>query len=309
VDAPLDFLQHQEPRLRADDLRPLDWPQRRELEWCPPGHGDLYLAMATSGMLDRLLEGGYRYAFISNADNLGAVLHPGILSWFAATGSPFAMEVVAGTEADRKGGHIARRADGGLVLRETAQTSPDDLASFRNFRRWRHYNTNNLWLDLRALDALLERQQGVLDLPLIVNRKTADPADADTPAVIQLETAMGAAIALFADARAIRVPRNRFIPVKTTDDLLVLRSDIYAIGDDAVLTPRAPAPVVDLDPQHYRRIDDFDHRFPHGAPSLLSCDRLVVRGDVTFGAGVVARGAVELTAEHGTQRHVEGSLA
>ena len=92
---------------------------------------------------------GIRYAFVSNADNLGAVLDPVILEWFAARGAPFAMETVIGTEADRKGGHIAWR-DGRLVLRETAQAP--DQHSFQDFRRWRYYNTNNLWLDLEALD-------------------------------------------------------------------------------------------------------------------------------------------------------------
>ena len=87
------------------------------------------------------------------------------------------MEVVQGTEADRKGGHIARRrADGQLVLRETAQTPPEDEDSFRDYRRWRYYNTNNLWVDLEVLADTLEASGGVLELPLIVNRKTVDPA-------------------------------------------------------------------------------------------------------------------------------------
>ncbi len=35
-------------------------------------------------------------------------------------------------------------------------------------------------------------------------------------------------------------------------------------------------------------------RFPQGAPSLLGCDTLSVRGDVRFGANVVLEGNVEL---------------
>ena len=100
-------------------------------------------------MLEALLEQGFRYAFISNADNLGAKLDPRIVAHLADREIPFLMEVVEGTEADRKGGHIAqRRSDGQLVLRETAQTPPEDEASFRDFRHWRYYNTNNLWVDL-----------------------------------------------------------------------------------------------------------------------------------------------------------------
>ena len=304
ADVPLDFLQHREPRVRADDLQPVAWPRDPELEWCPPGHGDLYPALRSSGTLGALLERGYEYAFVSNVDNLGAVLDPQLLAWFAAEGAPFAMEVVIGTQADRKGGHIARRIAGGrLVLRETAQAPPGPDSSFRDFRRWRYYNTNNLWMNLRALAALLDSGEGVIELPLIVNRKRVDPGDADSPEVVQLETAMGAAIGAFDGARAVCVPRSRFAPVKTTDDLLVLRSDVYRLTDDARLQ-RAPGreddlPFVALDRDHFAAIADFDARFPAGPPSLVACDRLVVRGDVTFGAGVVARGAVEIDAADG----------
>src|SRR3954468_21795283 len=127
ADVPLDFLQNKVPKLRADDLRPVSWPADPELEWAPPGHGDVYPALQSSGMLDALLERGYRWAFLSNADNLGAVLEPRILAWVAREGLPFASEVPERTEADRKGGHLARRRDGGLVLRETAQTPEEDL--------------------------------------------------------------------------------------------------------------------------------------------------------------------------------------
>jgi len=313
ADVPADFLQHQEPRIRADDLRPVSWPAQPELEWCPPGHGDLYPALLSSGMLHALLDAGYRYAFASNSDNLGAVLDPGLLAWFAAEGLPFAMEVVVGTEADRKGGHIARRADGRLVLRETAQTPPEDLDSFRDFARWHYYNTNNLWIDLRVLDAELRRRQGVLDLPLIVNRKRVDPADPAGPEVIQLETAMGAAIGAFDGARAVCVPRTRFAPVKTTDDLLLVRSDLYALGKDGRMERtgggEGALPYVELDPRHYARIEEFERRLPFGAPSLRDCDRLVVSGDVTFGRGVVARGAVRVEAADGAPGRIpDGAL-
>jgi len=290
ADVPLDFLQHRVPKLRADDLQPVSWPAQPELEWCPPGHGDLYAALATSGLLARLLDRGYRYAFVSNADNLGAVLHPAILAWFAAERLPFVMEVVVGTEADRKGGHLARRADGRLVVRESAQTPAADAASFRDVARWRDYNTNNLWIDLTRLAGL----DGAVDLPLIVNRKTVDPADPATPAVLQLETAMSGGIGLFDGAQALRVPRTRFAPVKTTDDLLVLRSDVYASGHDGRVEPQGGVPFVDLDPEHFGTIAGYERHFPHGAPSLRGCERFVVRGDVTFGRGVVARGRVKL---------------
>jgi UTP--glucose-1-phosphate uridylyltransferase len=246
---------------------------------------------------------------ISNADNLGATVETRIASFVAEQRIPFLMEVVLGTEADRKGGHIARRrADGQLVLRETAQTPPDDQESFRDFRRWRYYNTNSLWIDLEALAEELSRRDGVLELPLIVNRKTVDPRDERSPAVVQLESAMGAAIGSFSGARILCVPRTRFAPVKTTDDLLVLRSDVYTVADDCVVEPlRETLPYVELDPRYYKLLDAFEARFPAGPPSLIEAERLVVRGDITFGAGVAVKGSVELKAEE-PQRIADSSV-
>jgi UTP--glucose-1-phosphate uridylyltransferase len=300
-DVPLDFLQNKEPKLLADTLEPVSWEADPALEWAPPGHGDLYPALVSSGMLATLLEHGYRYAFVANVDNLGAVLDPRILGWMAREEIPFLMEVADRTGADRKGGHLARRAgEKGLVLREIAQTPDEDLAAFQDTSRHRYFNTNNLWLDLHALDAALRDRDGVLALPMIVNRKTVDPRDASSPAVIQLETAMGAAIAVFEGARALRVPRRRFAPVKTTNDLLALRSDAYVVNEafEVTLDPgRSGPPLIDLDADFYKRVGDFDERFPAGAPSLVACDRLDVIGDVAFGADVVVRGAVRVEAE------------
>ncbi len=296
ADLPADFLQGRVPKLVDDgSLAPVAWPADPDLEWAPPGHGDLYAALAGSGLLATLLERGYRWAFVSNADNLGAVLDPRILAWIAAEEIPFLMEVAERTPADRKGGHLAGRADGSLVLREVAQTAPADLEAFQDIARHRFFNTNTIWLDLEVLAAVLERD-GMVDLPMIVNRKTVDPADPASPAVIQLETAMGAAISAFEGARALCVPRTRFLPVKTTDDLLVLRSDAYELdaGANVVLAAARDgrAPLVELDPAHYRLLADFEARFPSGAPSLVGCERLAVQGDVVFGAGVVVRGTV-----------------
>lgn len=293
---PPDFVQNKVPKLRADDLTPVAWPDDPAREWAPPGHGDLYTALVTSGMLDALLAEGYRWAFVSNSDNLGAVLEPRILAWLAESGAPFLMEVCDRTPSDRKGGHLARRrSDGGLVLREVAQTPDEDLDAFQDIRRHRYFNTNTLWVDLRALRATFSGA-GVLDLPMIVNRKTVDPADRTSTPVVQLETAMGAAIGVFERAAAIRVPRSRFVPVKTTNDLLALRSDAYVVGTGHAvhLAPERAGvpPFVDLDDEHYKLLADFEQRFPAGAPSLVGCDALHVAGDVTFGAGVVVQGDV-----------------
>jgi UTP--glucose-1-phosphate uridylyltransferase len=298
---PLDFVQHKAPKVAQADLTPVTWPADPDQEWCPPGHGDIYPALLTSGMLPRLLAAGYRYAFVSNADNLGAVLDPAILGYFVTEHLPFLMEATERTAADRKGGHLARlRADGRLILRESAQCPPADADAFQDIGTHRYFNTNNLWLDLRALAAMLDARHGILGLPMIRNAKPVDPRDAQSTPVYQLETAMGAAIELFPGAGAVRVPRTRFAPVKTNDDLLVIRSDAYVLTDDwqIMLNParRLPkAPVARLDPRFYRLIDDLEARFPDGPPSLLACEQLTVQGDVRFGRGVVCRGAATVS--------------
>jgi UTP--glucose-1-phosphate uridylyltransferase len=311
---PADFLQSKVPKLAAEDLSPASWPADPGLEWAPPGHGDLYPSLLSSGMLDALLDGGYRYAFVANVDNLGAVMEPRILAWFAREQIPFAMEVADRTAADRKGGHLAQRPDGGLVLREIAQTPDADVDAFQDTTRHRFFNTNTLWVDLRALAAVLDERDGVLGLPMIVNRKTIDPGDAESTPVIQLETAMGAAIDVFEGARAVRVPRERFAPVKTTDDLLALRSDAYVLHDDGTIAV-APerdgsgAPLVQLDARYYKLVRDFDARFASGPPSLVEAERLTVHGDVAFGAGVVVRGAVTVEQDgDGQQRIDDGTV-
>ncbi len=308
-DLPLEFLQNKEPKLLAKSLVPVDWPQDPDLEWCPPGHGDLYTALRGSGLLERLMSQGYRHVFVSNSDNLGAVPDPRVAGWFAGTGAPFAIEAVRRTASDRKGGHFARRKeDGRIVLRETAQTLPEDQKALADLERHRFMSTNNLWFDVEAMKATLDARDGILGLPLIRNHKTVDPADKKSPEVIQIETAMGAAIEVFDGARTIEVGRDRFVPVKTTNDLLVLRSDVYRITDDYVLDQvAADLPYVDLDAHHYKFVDDFDKRFGAGAPSLRNASSLVVEGDWSFGEDVSVEGDVSLAAPSVAQRVQPGT--
>src|SRR4051794_23727258 len=149
---PLEFLQNKEPRLLAADLSPVSWPKDPDLEWCPPGHGDLYTALRGTGLLDRLIAAGYERVFVSNSDNLGAVPDPRVAGWFATSGAPFAIEGVGRTASDRKGGHFARRrSDGRLILRESAQTLPKDWEALANLERHRFCSTNNIWFDLRKM--------------------------------------------------------------------------------------------------------------------------------------------------------------
>ena len=304
---PLEFLQNKVPKLLLSNLVPASFPKNPDLEWCPPGHGDLYTALRGTGLLGRLRDAGFRHVFVSNSDNLGAVPDARVAGWFAASGAPFAIEAVRRTSSDRKGGHFAqRKADGRIVLRESAQTLDADLDALADLDRHRFTSTNNLWFDLDAMTEALDARQGILGLPMIRNVKHLDPVDPTTPEVVQIETAMGAAIEIFEGARTIEVARDRFVPVKTTNDLLVLRSDIYDLGRDFVLDQASEGvPFVDLDSDFYKLVRDFDKRFPDGAPSLREATSLVVDGDVTFGRGVRVVGDVAIKAP--SARRIEAS--
>lgn len=296
---PVDFLQHQVPKVDRRTLAPVDHPDP-SATWCPPGHGDLYTALVTRGVLDRLLAAGRRYLFVSNSDNLGAVLDRRILGWFVANEVPFLMEVADRTEADRKGGHLAVR-DGQLILREVAQCPVADLDTFQDHTRHRYFNTNNLWIDLHALADSIGPEKPLV-LPLIRNQKTVDPRDPGSTPVFQLEAAMGAAIAVFSGARAIRVPRTRLVPVKTTADLLRTRSDATLLKHDGRLVPATHTPpAITLDARHFKLVGQLDAHFPDGPPSLVGCSSLKVDGDVVFGADVVCRGDVHVVAAEGAR--------
>jgi UTP--glucose-1-phosphate uridylyltransferase len=307
-DLPLRFFQHRVPKVFVHDLSPASWPLDPEKEWCPPGHGDLYAALAMSGMLDEMLDAGYEYAFVSNADNLGAVVDARILGYLGERQLPFLMEVVLRSASDIKGGHLASRPDGQLILREVAQCPADELPSFRDTERFRYFNTNNLWLHLPSLRAVLVERQGVLGLPLIRNTKPIDPADPSSPKVYHLETAMGAAIEVIPGAEALVVPRSRFIPVKTTNDLLLLWSDAFQLAPDYRLMPAnrgsgfvtSVPPKVELDERYYWVVDDMRARFPYGAPSLVDCLEFTVTGNIYFGRNVTIRGQVHIANERET---------
>lgn len=292
---PGSFLQHRFPKVSRATLRPVAYPANPDLEWNPPGHGDIYAALTLSGHLDRLLEAGRRYALISNADNLGATLDPAILGYLMEEDIPFLMECAPRTASDRKGGHLARSRDGGLVLRELAQCPDEDLPRFQDIVRYGLFNTNNIWLDLRALRRHID-EHGLLRLPMIRNPKTVNPRDPESEKVWQVETAMGAAIGLFPKARAIVTRRERFLPVKRCSDLLVLWSDRTLLEPDGRVRPNPDCTtanvLVELDGAHYGTWDRLMARFPHGAPSLLHCAALTVHGDVLFGRDVTARGRV-----------------
>ena len=310
---PIDFLQNMVPKIDMATLQPAAWPAQPDLEWCPPGHGDIFAALAGSGLLDRLLARGIHYMFVSNSDNLGATVDMKLLRYFAHQEFSFLMEVAERTAADRKGGHLARRQGSGrLLLRESAQCPEADESHFQNIDRHRFFNTNNLWVRLDSLREQLERHGGALPLPLITNSKTIDPRNPASTRVLQLESAMGAAIECFDRSAAIVVPRTRFVPVKTTSDLLVLRSDACRVTEDHRLIlaeERAgQPPLVELDPKYYKLLQDFENYFSDAIPSLIRCESLKIAGPVKFAPGVVCEGKVEFVNEGKDPKAVAAGL-
>lgn len=292
---PVDFLQGFEPKLTRDGLEPVEWSADPDLEWCPPGHGDIYTALVGTGLLDDLLNAGFQYASIANGDNLGAGPNATLAGWFAQSGAPYAAEVCPRTPNDRKGGHLAvRKADGQLILRDSAQTAPDDMQYFTDEGRHPYFHANNLWVDLQALKGLMRERKNVLGLPLIRNNKTVDPSDPGSTPVVQLETAMGAAIEVFPGAQAIAVERDRFLPVKTTNELMLVRSDAFALdGDARLVATTEKLPGISLDKRYYSLLPDFDARVEY-VPSLREARSLTVEGDWTFADPVSVVGDARL---------------
>ena len=217
----LTFIQNQVPRLVEDTLEPLD--TGTDEDWTPPGHGDVYVSLRRTGLLERLRKDGIRWAFISNLDNLAACLEPWILGLIERDSIDFLLEVTDRTEADLKGGTLVIR-DGCLDLLEIAQVAPEDRSTFMDIHRFPVFNTNNVWVDLDVLAQALDARS--LDLPIILNRK-----DILGTKILQLETAMGAAVASFPRSRGLRVERDRFFPTKRVGGLFVLQTDACQLDD------------------------------------------------------------------------------
>lgn len=284
-DIPVEIIQHQEPKILARTGEPVSYPEDPTLEWCPPGHGDLYSTIWESDILDKLSECGFSYLFISNSDNLGARPSRTLAQYFENTHAPFMIEVAKRTQADRKGGHIVRDIETGrMLLREMSQVNPEDKRSAQSINKHPYFNTNNIWIRIDALKKMLKKYNGVLPLPVICNNKTVDPTNPESAKVVQLETAMGAAVSLFDDAICVEVDRMRFLPVKTTNDLFIMRSDRFHLTDSYEMEDgNYIFPDIDLDPRYYRNIDDFNERFPYSVPALAAAKSVTIKGDWTFG--------------------------
>ena len=314
---PLEFLQNREPKLRSDDLTPVSWPADPTLEWCPPGHGDIYTALDASGLLRTLLDQGYRYLFVSNADNLGArpgsaagrlvrrvrqpvrgrVLPPHRRRPQGRSPGPAAPATASWCCGNpRRPGRRTRTPS----ATSTGTSSSTPTTSGSTWSRWMRC--------CRPTTACSGCRSSA------TSRPSTRPIR-HQPEVIQIETAMGAAIGVFEGAGAIEVDRSRFLPVKATSDLLVLRSDAYELADGAqvrLVAVAHRAPLVDLD-KPYKLVNDFDARFPHGAPSLVDCEQLTVQGRLDVRPGCAGgrrrHGLRGRVAGHHPGRAADGGLS
>ncbi|KAE8021910.1 hypothetical protein FH972_007757 [Carpinus fangiana] len=293
------FNQSQYPRLVVDDFSPLPSKgQTGKDGWYPPGHGDVFPSLKNSGKLDALLAQGKEYVFIANSDNLGAVVDMKILNHLVHNKNEYCMEVTPKTLADVKGGTLISY-EGRVQLLEIAQVPDEHVNEFKSIEKFKIFNTNNLWVNLKAIKRLVEAD--ALKMEIIPN-----PKEVDGIKVLQLETAAGAAIRFFDNAIGINVPRSRFLPVKATSDLLLVQSDLYKLEDGFVIRNEArknPAnPSIELGPE-FKKVGNFLSRFK-SIPSIIELDSLKVVGDVWFGTGVTLKGKVIIVAKPGKKLEI-----
>ncbi|CAL5189924.1 unnamed protein product [Lathyrus oleraceus] len=293
------FNQSQYPRLIADDFLPLPSKGNTGKDgWYPPGHGDVFPSLSNSGKLDALLSQGKEYVFVANSDNLGAIVDLKILNHLIEHKNEYCMEVTPKTLADVKGGTLISY-EGRVQLLEIAQVADEHVGEFKSIEKFKIFNTNNLWVNLKAIKRLVEAD--ALKMEIIPN-----PKEVDGVKVLQLETAAGAAIRFFDKAIGINVPRSRFLPVKATSDLLLVQSDLYTLEDGSVIRNPARAnpenPAIELGPE-FKKVSNFLSRFK-SIPSIVELDSVKVAGDVWFGAGVILKGKISIVAKSGVKLEI-----
>lgn len=296
----LTFNQSRYPRVLKDSLLPAPKSYDSQLsDWYPPGHGDVFESLYNSGILDQLLERGIEIIFLSNADNLGAVVDLRILQHMVETKSEYIMELTDKTKADVKGGTIIDY-EGTARLLEIAQVPKEHVNEFKSIKKFKYFNTNNIWMSLRAVKRIVENSE--LEMEIIPNDKSI-PADKKGEAdisIVQLETAVGAAIRHFKNAHGVNVPRRRFLPVKTCSDLMLVKSDLYTLKHgQLVIDPSrfGPAPLIKLGTD-FKKVSQFQKRIP-SIPKILELDHLTITGNVNLARGVVLKGTVIIVATEG----------
>lgn len=229
IDNVIQFEQSCYPRILAETNLPLDINSSNKNHLYPPGHGDLLQSLHNSGTLKKLLNMGIEYAFISNVDNLGAVIDYNILADFIKSDTEFALELTNKTENDTKGGTLIKY-NGMYKMFEVAQCPPNKLNEFTSVNVFKYFNTNNVWIKLSAIEKIINSDY-LQSVDIIINPKKLE----DGRQCIQLEYAIGSLVTFFDKVKCYLVPRCRFIPVKRNEDLALVRSSTYSLNDNWLL--------------------------------------------------------------------------
>ena len=298
------FNQNMFPRLDSETFLPLNPSEWGDQTWYPPGHGDFYNCIEQQGILRSLIEDGKDILFMSNADNLGAVADSKILNHMIEKEIPFLMEVTPKTPADVKGGTLYEQ-NGKLKLLEIAQVPKEYVDDFCSQDKFSVFNTNNIWINLIALKERL--REGPLNLNVIVNRKNIQGKP-----IVQLETAIGSAMDCFEDAVGLCVSRDRFMPVKKTEDLFLVQSNLFNLDGGRLV--RNEERKIDYLPEvnfgsPLNQLEAFQKCFPV-IPDLLELELLDVAGRVFFEGSASLKGRVRLKGINKTihienGRHIE----
>ncbi|CAN1226243.1 UTP--glucose-1-phosphate uridylyltransferase [Linum grandiflorum] len=161
-----------------------------------------------------------------------------------------------------------------VLCMELGEIAEDPSA--HSMEKFKFISTKTLWLSLNAIKRLADTNSLKVD-----NVSTSE---------------------LFDKAVGINVPQSRFLQLNTTSDLLLVKSDLYAVIDGSLA--RNPFRSSPLDPSiqlgpEFEKIDHFESRF-QSIPSIVELDALKVTGDVWFGAGVTLKGNVSINAKPGT---------
>jgi len=289
------FQQSKFPRFYKDTLNPVPKPGSPfdPKEWYPPGSGDVFPSLMACGMLDKFIKEGKEYIFISNVENLGAVLDMKILAHVFTTKPEFALEVTDRISTDVTGGFLVKHQDK-VHLMELSQVPADKVSHFtpRNYRYW---NTNNLWVSLSAIQRVVSENS--LELDFVVTNVASDSSRNQ----MLLETPAGMAIQNFASSRAIHVPRIRYRPVKSTSQLLLAQSNIFQFHKgEMIMNPKREPPTVPLIKlgEEFSTVAEYTRRVK-SIPDLVELEHLTVSGDVYFGSDIILKGTVIIVANHG----------
>eukprot|EP01102_Stenamoeba_stenopodia_P008629 TRINITY_DN2506_c0_g2_i1.p1 TRINITY_DN2506_c0_g2~~TRINITY_DN2506_c0_g2_i1.p1 ORF type:complete len:498 (+),score=130.22 TRINITY_DN2506_c0_g2_i1:156-1649(+) len=298
------FVQTSYPRLFKDTLQPIakGATQRDSKDWAPAGSGDVFESFHRTGLLEKFLNEGKEYAFISNVENIGGSVGTRtfrLINEVFKSQHEFLIEVTERTPTDHLGGVLVQDCERSNRIRslELSQVPKEKLHLFKP-NKFRYWNTNSMWVSMGSL--LTHIKQDQLKLSIISKHRNEDGRGS-----LQLEQPAGGAIQCFQRVEALVVPRHRFREVKTTADLFVLQSNLFKMEDNGLVTIN-PArgfnsvPVIKFgNDRFFATLSEYKKRFKGKVPNLIELDHLTASGDVVFGSDVTLKGTVIIVANDG----------